>query len=36
MTVQLTLKADNTLFHTVWGAPVLNAIVLARKNLTDL
>ena len=34
--MQLTLKADNTLFRTLWGAPVLNAIVLTRRNLTDL
>ena len=36
MTVQLPLKADNALFQTVWGAPMLDLVVLTRKNLTDL
>ena len=36
MAVKLALKAQDALFETVWRAPVLDAVVLARKNLPDL
>ena len=36
LTTHLLLKANDALFQTMWGATVLDLVVVTRKNLTDV